>query len=57
MIPYREMYCKMVRASERAMEEIEKQNYEAAKAALIAAEQACEELYISAPQRQKQSNT
>ena len=49
---YKQLYALMVDASERAVEAIEKQNYGAAKEILIAAEQKCEELYISAPQRQ-----
>ena len=46
---YKELYILMVDASERAIEEIEKQNYGAAKKILIAAEQKCEEIFISAP--------
>ena len=50
---YQPLYALMVDASEKAIEEIEKQNYGAAKEILIAAEQKCEEIYISAP-RQRQ---
>ena len=52
MADYKELYILMLDASERAIEAIEKQNYGTAKEILIAAEQKCEELYISAPQRQ-----
>ena len=44
------LYSLMVDAAERAVTEIEKQNYGAAKDILIAAERECEERYISAPQ-------
>ena len=47
---YKELYILMLDASERAIEAIEKQNYDAAKDILIAAERKCEEIYISAPQ-------
>ena len=53
MPDYKQLYILMVDASERAIEEIEKQNYGAAKEILIAAEQDCEEIFISAP-RQRQ---
>ena len=53
MTDYKELYILMVDASEKAIEEIEKQNYGAAKEILIAAEQKCEERYISAPQRRQ----
>ena len=43
------LYSLMVDAAERAVTEIEKQNYGAAKDILIAAEQECEERYVSAP--------
>ena len=46
----KQLYILMVDAAEKAIEELEKQNYGAAKEILIAAEQDCEELYISAPQ-------
>ena len=49
MPDYKQLYILMVDASERAIEAIEKQNYGAAKDILIAAEQKCEEIYISAP--------
>ena len=45
----------MVDDSERAIEEIEKQNFGAAKEILIAAEQKCEERYISAPRQRQRS--
>ena len=48
MADYAQLYARMVDASERAITEIEKQNYGAAKEILIAAEQQCEELYVSA---------
>ena len=48
---YKELYILMLDASERAIEAIEKQNYGTAKEILIAAEQECEERYISAPQQ------
>ena len=50
MTDYKQLYILMLDASERAIEEIEKQNYGAAKDILIAAERACEEKYISAEQ-------
>ena len=50
MTDYKELYILMLDASERAIEEIEKQNYGAAKDFLIAAERECEERYISAAQ-------
>lgn len=50
MTDYKQLYALMVDASERAIEAIEKQHYGAAREILIAAEQKCEEIYISAPQ-------
>lgn len=50
MPDYKELYIIMVDASERA---IGRKNHEEAKNILIAAEQECEEKYISAP-RQRQ---
>ena len=50
MTDYQQLYALMVDASEKAIEEIEKQNYGAAKEILIAAERECEERYISAPE-------
>ena len=50
MVDYEKLYHLMVNASEDAIEEIEKQNYESAKEILIAAEQRCEDIYIEAPQ-------
>ena len=51
---YQRLYVRMVDASERAIEEIEKQNYCAARDILVAAEQECEEFYISRQQQEKQ---
>ena len=51
MTDYKQLYVLMVDAAERAIGEIEKQNYGVAKDILIAAEQECEERYISAPQK------
>ena len=48
MVDYEKMYCLMVDASERAIEAIEQQRYDAARDILIDAEQSAEELYISA---------
>ena len=53
MPDYKQLYILMVDASERAIEAIEKQNYGAAKEILIAAEQKCEEIYVSAPQQRQ----
>lgn len=53
MADYAQLYARMVDASERAITEIEKQNYGAAKEILIAAEQQCEELYISEPEKER----
>ena len=53
MPDYKQLYILMLDASERAIEEIEKQNYGAAKEILIAAEQKCEEIYISPPQQRQ----
>ena len=53
MMDYKELYILMLDASERAIEEIEKQNYGAAKEILVAAEQKCEEIFISAPQQRQ----
>ena len=50
---YKELYILMLDASERAIEEIENQNYGAAKEILVTAEQECEEIYISAPQQRQ----
>ena len=49
MTDYKQLYVLMVDASERSIEAIEKANYGAAKEILIAAEQKCEEIFISAP--------
>ena len=43
----------MVDASERAISEIEQQNYGVAREILIAAEQECEELYIGEEQKKQ----
>ena len=53
MMDYRQLYILMLDASEKAIEAIEKQNYGAAKDILIAAEQECEERYISPPQQRQ----
>ena len=53
MTDYKELYILMVDASEKAIEAIEKQNFGAAKEILIAAEQECEEIYVSAPQQRQ----
>ena len=53
MTDYQQLYILMLDASERAIEAIEKQNYGAAKEILIAAEQKCEEIYVSAPQQRQ----
>ena len=53
MADYAQLYARMVDASERAITEIEKQNYGAARDILIAAEQQCEELYVSASSEKK----
>ena len=45
MPDYKEMYLKMMRASEKAIREME-----AATAGLIAAQRECEEMYLSAPE-------
>ena len=50
MVNYQKLYVLMIDAAEKAIEEIEKQNYGTAKEILIAAEQECEERYLSAPQ-------
>lgn len=48
MVDYEKMYHLMVDASERAIEAIERQSYDAARSILINAEQSAEELYLSA---------
>ena len=48
MLDYKELYIIMVDASERA---IGRKNHEEVKNILIAAEQECEEKYISAPRQ------
>ena len=47
MADYAQLYARMVDASERAIEEMEKQNYGEAKDILIKAEQEAEEQIIS----------
>ncbi|MGM9573762.1 MAG: hypothetical protein ACI3VJ_04990 [Hominicoprocola sp.] len=47
MLDYEDLYHLMVNASEKAVEEIEKQNYGHAREILIAAECQCEEIYMS----------
>lgn len=54
MANYQTLYARMVDASERAISEIERQNYGVAREILIAAEQECEELYINEEQIKKQ---
>ena len=49
---YQKLYARMVDASERAISEIERQNFGTAKEILSAAEQECEELYISEEKKQ-----
>ena len=51
MTDYKKLYVLLVDASEKAITESEQQNYGAAKETLIAAEQACEEICISTPQK------
>ena len=53
MTDYKQLYARMVGASERAIEEIERQNYGMAKEILISAEQDCEERFLSVPQDEK----
>lgn len=48
MTDYKLLYALMVSASEQAIEAIEQQNYGKAKKILIAAEQKCEEIFVSA---------
>ena len=43
---YQKLYAKMIDAAEKAIEEIEQQNYGRAKSFLINAEQECEEWYL-----------
>ena len=53
MADYAQLYARMVDASERAIAEIEKQNYGTARDILIAAERQCEELYVSEPEKER----
>ena len=53
MADYVQLYARMVDASEWAIEEMEKQNYGAARDILIAAERQCEELYVSEAEETK----
>ena len=53
MYDYQPLYHIMVRASEKAIEQIEKQNYGMAKDILIRAEQEAEELYIEAEREEE----
>ncbi len=46
---YRTLYFHMVRASEKAIRELERQNMEAARNILISAQQEAEELYLNQP--------
>ena len=47
---YKKLYVRMVDAAEKAIEEIEQQNFGKAKSILIAAEQECEAWYINMPE-------
>ena len=47
MVNYSALYARMVAAAERAIEELEHQNYGTARELLIAAEQECEERYLA----------
>ena len=51
---YQKLYARMIDASERAISEIERQNFGAAKEILITAEQECEDLYTNEEQIKKQ---
>ena len=53
MADYAQLYARMVDASEKAIAAIEQQNYGTAREVLIAAEQQCEELYVSASREKK----
>ena len=44
---YKELYFQMVRASEKALWELERQNLGAARSILIAAQQEAEEQYLN----------
>ena len=47
MVNYSALYARMVAAAERAIEELERQNYGTARELLIAAEQECEDRYLA----------
>ena len=44
---YKELYFQMVRASEKALREMERQNFGAAKSVLIAAQREAEERFLN----------
>ena len=44
---YKELYFQMVRASEKALRELEQQNFGVARSILISAQQATEEGYLN----------
>ena len=52
---YRNLYYQMVRASERALRELEQQNFGNARNILIAAQQEAEEKYLSQTDGQVES--
>ena len=54
---YQKMYARMVDAAEKAIEEIEQQNFGRAKSLLICAEQECEEWYINMSAQTDAQNT
>ena len=53
---YKKMYYIMIDASERAIEEMTRQNYGRAKEILILAEQQAEELYVSSGDGESESD-
>lgn len=54
---YKKLYARMIDAAEKAIEEIEQQNFGKAKSILIAAEQECEEWYINMSVQTDAQNT
>ena len=54
---YKKLYARMVDAAEKAIEEIEQQNFGKAKLLLIDAEQECEEWYINMSAQTDAQNT
>ena len=50
---YRELYFQMMRASEKALRELEQQNYGTARRILISAQQEAEERYLNRNDFQK----